>query len=348
MIGIRDLAKHLGLSIATVSRALNDHPDVSATTRERVQATARELGYAPNQLGRSLRRGETGQIAFMMETGHEITGTGDTVILGVFNGIQTALAKYGLDLVALLCPSHEDGESFLRRAVARRFADGIILSSTKREDPRVAFLSEHQVPFATFGRTSVDAGQPWVDTDFEDMARRTIERFVAQGHRRIAITVPHDDTNLGHVFRMAAEAALQDHGRDLDGDLVFHIEPNEADGYRFAQHLLAQPDRPTAAFLINPSLTLGFYRGLTDAGLVPGRDIAVIGRDSPQSGFLSPKLTCFSEDLDGLGIALGEALLASMPRYASQFPARTIRKVWPIVLVERESDRFQPRTALAT
>ncbi len=340
LIGIRALAKHLNLSIATVSRALNDHPEVSAKTRERVQKAARELGYVPNQSGRSLRRGETGNVAFMMETGHEITGTGDTVILGVFNGIQSVLSEHGLDLVAMLCPRHDDAESFLKRMVARGFADGIILSSTKRIDPRVTFLSKNKVPFVTLGRSNTDMGQPWLDTDFAGMARQTIDRFVAKGHRNIALTVPDDATNLGDIFLDAASEALQAHGLALSPELIFRIEPNEADGYRLAKSILNLADRPTAVFLINPSLTLGLYRGLTEAGIRPGQDIAVIGRDSPQSAFLTPSLTCFREDLDGLGMALGEALLASMPKYAAHAPDGAVRKVWPLELIEGESDAF--------
>ena len=76
MVGIKRLAQHLDISIGTVSRALNGRPDVNEETRKRVLEAARELGYVPNQSGRSLRRGVTGVIGFMMQTGHEITGAG--------------------------------------------------------------------------------------------------------------------------------------------------------------------------------------------------------------------------------------------------------------------------------
>jgi DNA-binding LacI/PurR family transcriptional regulator len=96
--------------------------------------------------------------------------------------------------------------------------------------------------------------------------------------------------------------------------------------------------RPTAVILVNESVTTGLYRGLTEAGCLPGRDIAVIGRDSAQSRFLSPRLTAFRQSLRELGIALGEALLASMPRYAELYPMGTVRKIWPAELVDGESD----------
>ena len=340
MVGIKVLAQHLNLSIGTVSRALNNRPDVSKATRERVSAAAHELGYVPNQSGRSLRRGQTGVIAFMMQTSHEITGHGDTFIMGVFNGIQSVLNRHHLDLVALLCPADEDADGYLKRMVSRSFADGIILSSTQRIDPRVDFLAERGVPFVTLGRSETDAGQPWLDTDFAGIATRSIERLVAKGHRRIAITIPDDQTNLGFVFGDAARKALADSSLPIDPALEFSFVPNEASGYAIAKRLLAMKDRPTAIVLLNPSLTTGLYRGLAEADIRPGRDIAVIGRDSPQSGYLSPSLTYFKEDLDGLGMALGTALLASMPRYAKHYPNGFVRQVWPTELIEGESDAF--------
>lgn len=340
MIGIKRLAQHLNVSIGTVSRALNNRPDVNDATRQRVLAAARELGYVPNQSARSLRRGQTGVIGFMMQTGHEITGQGDTFFMSVFDGVQTVLSRHHLDLVALLCSSDEDADDYLRRMVARGFADGMIISSILHADPRITFLAERKVPFAILGRSMTDAGQPWLDLDFETMARQAVDRLVAHGHRRIAITLPHNDVNLGHLFRDTAQQTLLAHGLELDPALEFRSSPSESGGYGIAQGILAQKDRPTAVILVNESITTGLYRGLSEANYLPGRDIAVIGRDSPQTRFLSPTLTGFRQSLFDLGIALGEALLASMPEYAELYPLGTVRKVWPTELVAGESDAF--------
>ena len=340
MIGIKRLAQHLNVSIGTVSRALNNRPDVNDATRKRVLEAAHELGYVPNQSGRSLRRGQTGVIGFMMQTGHEITGQGDTFFMSVFDGVQTVLSRHHLDLVAMLCSSDEDAADYLRRMVSRGFADGIIISSTQRVDPRITFLAERKVPFVTLGRSTTDTGQPWLDIDFETIARVAVERLVARGHRRIAITVPHDDVNLGYIFRDTAEATLRAKGLELDPALVFRSTPSETGGYGIARDLLDRAHRPTAVILVNESISTGLYRGLTEGNYLPGRDIAVIGRDSPQTRFLSPTLTGFRQSLRDLGIALGEALLASMPAYAGIYPAGTVRQIWPTELIEGESDAF--------
>ena len=341
MIGIKRLAQHLNVSIGTVSRALNNRPDVNEDTRRRVLEAAAELGYVPNQSGRSLRRGRTGVIGFMMQTGHEITGQGDTFFMSVFDGVQTVLNRHHLDLVALLCSSDENADDYLRSMVSRGLADGLIISSTQRVDPRISYLPERKVPFVTLGRSTTDAGQPWLDVDFETIASGSVNRLVARGHRRIAITLPDDDVNLGYIFRDAAEAALRAHGLRLDPALVFRSTPSEAGGYGIARAIVGQKDRPTAVILVNEPISIGLYRGLSEANILPGRDIAVIGRDSPQTRFLSPALTGYEQSLRDLGIALGEALLASMPAYAEIYPTGIVRKVWPTELVEGESDAMR-------
>ncbi|AFL49806.1 DNA-binding LacI/PurR family transcriptional regulator [Sinorhizobium fredii] len=338
MKGIRRLAQHLDISIGTVSRALNGRPDVNEETRKRVLAAAQELGYVPNQSGRSLRQGTTNIIGFMMQTGAEITGQGDTFFMSVFDGVQAVFARHKLDLVALLCSSQEDPADYLRRVVARGFADGVILSATQRHDPRVELLSERNIPFVTLGRTLTDAGQPWLDLDFEGMAQASIDRLVARGHRRIAITRPHDDVNLGYVFVERCREALAAHGLSLDEDLIFRSTPNEAGGYEIGRDILALNERPTAIVLINETIAIGFYRALSEVGVRPGRDIAVIGRYSPHAQFLSPSLTCFRLSLRDLGVALAETLLSTMPAFRHHYPHTTSSRLWPMELVEGASD----------
>lgn len=338
MKGIRQLADHLGISIGTVSRALNDKPDVNEGTRRRVLEAAEMLGYVPNQAGRSLRRGSTGIIGFMMQTGHETTGQGDSFFMGIFDGVQTVLARHGLDLVALLCTSEEDPDAFLKRIVARGFVDGVILSATRSRDGRPAMLQKAKIPFVTLGRSLSDVGQPWYDLDFEGMANTAIDRLVAKGHRRIAIYRPLGDVNFGYVFENCCREALARHGLPLPGELVLRSKQNEDGGYQLAQEFLALPARPTAMVLVDEATVLGFYRGLQEAGLRPGTDVAVIGQFSPRAQYLSPSLTCFRPALRELGISMAETLISTIPDFEDRYPQAPRQMLWPMILEEGESD----------
>jgi DNA-binding LacI/PurR family transcriptional regulator len=340
MVGIRRLADHLNLSIGTVSRALNDKPDVNPETRARVLKAADELNYVANQSGRSLRRGVTGAVGFVVQTGPQFNAQGENFFTTVFDGVQTVLNRHHLDLIVLLCAAGEDPDQYLRRMVLRGFVDGMILSHTLHDDPRIAFLANRQLPFVTLGRSQTDAGQPWLDIDFEGIGRIAVERFVARGHRDIAVSLPLDDINLGHILHDAVTVTMARRALALQPEHVFRSQPGEAGGYEVARQICRLYPRPTAIVLSDESLALGLYRGLIEQGVIPGRDIAVIGRDSLAVRFLAPTMTRFGQNLRDLGIVLAEALLATMPAYAEIYDMGTVRKVWPMELTEGESDGF--------
>ena len=344
MKGIRRLAQELDISIGTVSRALNGKPDVNEQTRQRVLEAAAAMGYVPNQAGRALRKGSTGVVGFMMQSGSHITGEGDVFFMSVFDGVQTVCARHQLDLVVLLCSSEDDPSAYLQRVVARGFVDGMIISATKRHDHRIDYLAERHIPFIALGRSLTDAGHPWLDLDFEGMAEGGVDRLVAKGHRRIGVFAPKDDTNLGFIFVDHYRAALDRHGIPFDPAMVFRVNPSDSGGYEIGQRIAAMPNtqRPTGFILTNEMMTVGLYRGLSDSGLEPGKDFAIIGRDSPHAHYLTPKLTCYRLSLRDLGISLAESLLATMPGFSEQYPLGTVRKVVPLELVEGDSDNAAP------
>ena len=342
MKGIRRLAQDLNISIGTVSRALNGKPDVNEQTRQRVLEAAAAMGYVPNQAGRSLRQGSTNVVGFMMESGLDTAGNSDNFFLGVFDGVQAVFSRHHLDLVVLLCSTDEDPSQYLQRMVARGLVDGLIISATHRRDERIELLGTARLPFIALGRSGTPGPHPWIDLDFEGVANRAVDRLVAKGHRRIALGILSNDINLGFVFLDGYKAALARHGIAFDPALAIRAKSSDQGGYQIAHELLALPDRPTAVVLIYELMAIGLYRRFNEAGLLPGRDIAVIGfRESPQSRFLSPTLTCFRMSLRDLGIALGESLLASMPAYADIYPQGLVRRIWPLELVPGESDDFE-------
>jgi DNA-binding LacI/PurR family transcriptional regulator len=342
MKGIRQLAERLNISIGTVSRALNGRPDVNEETRKRVLEAAAELGYVPNQSGRSLRQGTTNAVGLMMESGIDSAGNGDNFFLGLFEGVQQVLSRHHLDLVVLPCPTDEDAVLYLQRMVTRRMVDALIISATRRKDARIDLLNNAHIPFITLGRSGSAGPHPWIDLDFEGVAATAVDRLVELGHRRIAVGLPSNDINLGFVFFESYKAALARHGIPFDPDLAIRAMSSEQGGYQIGHDVLAMKQQPTAVILIYELMAVGLYRRLNEAGIQPGRDIAVIGfRESPQSRFLSPTLTCFRISLRDLGVALGESLLASMPAYAEIYPQGIVHKIWPMQLVEGDSDRLR-------
>jgi len=132
MKGIRQLADYLQISIGTVSRALNGKPDVNEETRRRVLEAAEKLGYVANQSGRSLRQGTTNVIGLMTGSDAQTVENSDNFFLGVTDGLQSVFSGHNLDLIVLPCPGEEDPDEYLKRMVARRMVDAMIISATRQ------------------------------------------------------------------------------------------------------------------------------------------------------------------------------------------------------------------------
>ena len=338
-MNIHDLARHLNVSIGTVSRALNGRNQVSAETRQRVMEAAEKLGYSPNQSGRSLRQGATGIIGFMIATNHERAIKGEAFFMSVLDGLQPFLAERGLDLVVLLCSAHQDPLAYLRRAVERRIADGMIIAETQRIDPRVDYLMKRKLPFVAFGRSLSGGSHPWLDLDFEGVAERSIDRLAGLGHERIAVATASTGINYGYLFVDACRAAMKRRKLALADGMVIRETPTEAGGVRVGHRLTTMRDRPTAVVLVDSKMATGLYHHLFETKLVPGRDIAVIAFDeSPHTHYLSPSLTCFRVSLSDLGRKLGETLIAAMEDTTSV--ARPLQTIWPMEMVIGGSDGF--------
>lgn len=340
MPNIKDLATHLNISIGTVSRALNNRADVSKSTRQLVLKAAEELGYVPNQSGRSLRQGTTNSIGLVIVSGAESSGDHDDFFLGLMDGLQIELSHNNLDLVVLPCPAGEDRLMYLKRMVARRIVDGLIISATTQTDERIPFLEKSRMPFVALGRSNSGKNYGWIDLDFDGIAQKSVDRLVGLGHKNIAVAPPDSDINLGQVFLQGYRSALHRHGLMFDPDLVIPAPGSEQGGYAIGDTFLKLEDRPTAIILISELMAHGFYKRLAEDNLVPGKDCAVIGmRDSPNTRFLTPKLTAFSLDLQDLGQELAKTLLSRMPSFQDKYPDIPQGTIWPMDLVPGESDQ---------
>lgn len=338
MKGIRALARHLDISIGTVSKALNGRFDINAETRKRVLEAAAELGYVANQSGRSLRQGATQTVGFMIESNQAAPTDSDNFFMAVFDGVQTVCRRQHLDLIVLPCASDEDPTDYLNRMVARGLVDALIISATRKDDPRVSLLTKAGIPFVALGRSG-GSNHPWIELDFEGVAQRSVDRLVERGHRDIAVALPATDLNLGNLFLQGYKRALKRHDIEFIGEYAIRTESSEQGGYQLGSTLLELKRRPTAVMLSYELPAGGLYRRLVEASVPPGPGMAVIGfRDSPLTRHLTPRLTSFATSLRDLGVALGEMLLSRMPSFQDGYPDWPMNKVWPLTLVPGDSD----------
>lgn len=270
---VRAVADRAGVAISSVSRVLNNHPDVSEDMRWRVMAAAEELGYQPNLLAQGLRSGSTRTIGFV------VRDIANPLFGDIVKGAEAVLRDAGYS--TLLTTSEGDGdldaryiELFLRRRV-----DGLILSLQSEEHPdTLRALRSAECPLVLVDRDVPSLGASAVLCDHYAGVHRAVDHMIALGHRRIGMvggTQIRASRERGRGYREAHRAA----GIEIDPDLVRLGSYAEDFGHRETMRLLDLPDPPSALITGGIQLTSGSLDALQQRGLRPGRDLSFVSCD---------------------------------------------------------------------
>ena len=277
-MNLKELARVLGLSQTTVSRALNGYPEVNAETRARVLAAARTHDYRPNLRARALATGRAMAIGHVLPLAGRAAAA-NPVLADFLAGAGETYAAAGYDMHLSVVTPGEEARCY-REIAARGAVDGILVSAPTLSDPRIALLTELGLPFVVHGRsTGVALPYAWVDMDNTRAFDRATAFLTGLGHRRIALVNGPEALDFAHRRRRGYERALLARGIAADPALMRHGEMTEARGHRAMVELLALPDPPTAVLVSSMLTALGVRRALEEAGLRMGREVSVLAHD---------------------------------------------------------------------
>jgi LacI family transcriptional regulator len=294
---IRDVARHAGVSVATVSRVVNGRPDVSPETREAVLRVVREYGFSSNRNARALSAGRTGLVGMTLPFVHvEYFGR-------ILAGASEAL--YEQDMRIVLCPTlHEhQREATLLERLMQGTTDGALLLLTTESSADLKALREQGYPFVVLDpRKPLDEGIPAVSATHWAGAKAATDHLLALGHRRIgAITGPHGWH--ATVDRLDGyHAALAAAGLMPAQELVAKGNFTSDSGHAAASALLALPEPPTAIFAFNDEMAIGAMQSARERGLRIPQDLSVVGFDDlERAAIVVPALTTVRQPLAEMG-----------------------------------------------
>lgn len=332
-LDIKEFAAHLKLSVSTVSKAINGRADVSRDTRERVLKAAGELGFSPDPAGRRLRRQSSDTIGFVISAPQ--TQFAHPFFLNMLAGIDEALDGTNFQVIIASGRTVETEIDVFRRLVEKQRVDGLLFGRTRRKDARIEYLLERDIPFVAYGRSESSQDFPFVDIDHTVVGRDGCARFIALGHRRIALIHSPEFLMFSYFERLGYEQALRAANIEVDSALCVEEAMTEEGGLRAARRLLALPKPPTAFVCGHDMVAVGAMRAIAEAGKVAGQDIGVIGGDDhPVGRLITPALTTFSAETYRVGKRMVEMLLA---RIEGADP-KTLQEVWTPELILRSSD----------
>jgi len=306
---LKMLAEHLSLSQGTVSRALNEYPDISKSTRRRVRDAANAMGYAPNPTARRLATGVAEVIAYVMPQRH--SSMSESFVAPLLQGLGDSLAQRGWDLLVTQSESTEDEIATLKRLTAARQIGGVVLSRPHKKDARITFLRDTKFPFVVHGRSGDSDDYAWYDVDSEHAFAEAVGRFVDLGHKRIGFIGAPLEFTFAQMRLDGYNRALGEHGIHRDASLIKLTTLTDEAGEAAATDLLNRPNPPTALLCATDSQALGALAAIRAHGMVPGKDVSVIGYDGLNIGrHTNPPLSTMAQPQADSGRRLGDMLLA--------------------------------------
>jgi LacI family transcriptional regulator len=314
-VTIKDLAVELGLSITTISRALNGYSDVGEKTRFRVAQAAETLGYRPNRNAQRLVTQRTHNIAWV-QSDNELKYL-DPHFAEVMAGVLSRARNDNYDIVMTSHGQQHELATY-DRYVRDNSVDGFIVDLPREDDERVTYLMQTGKPFVVHGREQRHAQYGWVDMDNYGNFYRLTRLMLGNGHRRIAFINGEERFNYALYRRRAVLEAVADAGLPADTVAIYNsAHPMGDAGFRHTQTALADP-AVTAVIFSSILLLVEGYEVLATAGERGGRPIAIATMDDElrhlDRSRLAPRVTFVRSSLREAGVALIEELARQCDR----------------------------------
>ena len=270
-VTIRDVATRCGVSVATVSRVINNSDQVTAETKKKVLKVIDELGFIPNTNARGLSTRSTNTVGII------VPNVSNPFFGELIQGAEMAASENGYQIIIL--NSGYSREKTLRdiMVLQSRDVDGIIMSTADIDEKTLDYLHDNQIPFVLMGPVQYRYPVNYVSVDNMEGARMAVQHLVDLGHERIAYCTEKHDNYLNQLRYEGYIKALSSNGIEVQQDMYFEndVEKNVA-----TMLLEEEGKRPTAIFAFNDNLALSYMEALERKGVRIPEDMAVVGFDN--------------------------------------------------------------------
>jgi DNA-binding LacI/PurR family transcriptional regulator len=332
MATIKDVAARVGVSVSTVSYALNGTRPISAEKKELILKAAQELHYSPRAIARSLASKRTHIIAMLFPAVERGLGLSEIDLI-----TRAAKEAMGHGYHLLIWTLQTSGEDELRELLAQQLVDGIILMEVHTRDWRIATLKEMNVPFIILGRDDSASTESYIDVDFFDTMMRCISYLKGLGHGHIDF-INQSEKSFKDGYGPVAHTHEAFHyfcaNFGIDGKEYFCGW--EAEAVRDCiESLLAERSETSACIVMNDKALTGIIAGITGKGLHIPEDVSLVSiiSSAGAASFFLPALTAFEMDINAMmGAAISQLIAKIEGRYA-ELSTRLI----PCILRERNS-----------
>lgn len=320
-VTMKDVAEYAGVSMATVSRVVNNDPNVAHKLRARVLEAVRILGYHPNRAARRLR-GSPGDVLGLL-----ISDMQNPFFISVLAGVEEM--AYANRMSVLLCNTGEDSarqEMYLNVMLAERVAGLIFVPTPSTTARSLTSVIEAGVPLILLDRRIEGLETDLLTVDNMRGAYAAVKHLIDLGYTQIATIAGSAALSTGRERQQGYRDALNAAGLEVDEALLKVGDSQRESGYRLARELLLSAQPPRAIFVANNLMTMGALQAIRELGFRIPEDLALVGFDDmPWSGELCPPLTAVSQPTYELGREAVHLLLRRLAEPDAPFRTLTLQ-----------------------
>lgn len=296
-VTIYDVAREAGVSMATVSRVVNNNPNVKPQTRKKVFEAIERLGYRPNAVARGLASKKTTTVGVV------IPDISDAIVAEVARGIEDIANMYHYNIILSNADKKKDKEIRVINTLLEKQVDGLLFMGGVITSEHLDAFRTSSVPVVLCGTTDENRAIPSVTIDHEQAAHDAVRLLIDQGHKKVGmIAVTLKDPATGYARYQGCKRALEESGLTLDEQDVrignYHYES----GMEAMKYFLELSDRPTAIFAATDEMAIGAIHTIQDHGLRVPEDISVISIDNIRmASMVRPQLTTVAQPMYDIG-----------------------------------------------
>lgn len=324
---MKDIAERAGVSVATVSRVLNDSKPVSNELKEKVLKVVKETGYKPNALARSLIKQRTGTIGVI------IPEMDNETFADLIKGIELVMDQNDYVILVTNTMGKVEKEIEMFHLFEEKRLDGIIFSGVSLKKEHIEFFDKYKIPTVIVGQKFKELGFPSVTIDNFQAAFDMTQHLIDLGHKKIGmIRGPMYDIQAGKERVMGYKTALRENGIEINEEYISQGDFTIESGYKAMQKIWKNKVKPTAIFSASDKMAIGTLNFCLDSKLKVPEDVSIAGFDDMElATAIRPTLTTIHQDQVQKGIKTGEILLDVMERgkeeqYNIQLPYSLIKR----------------------
>jgi len=328
---IYDVAKKAGVSIATVSRVINNSDAVSERTRQQVQQAIKELKYAPNMIASALTKKST------LTLGLLIPDISNPFFSELARGVEDASNDFGFNIIMCNTDYSLEKEATYISLLKQKSVDGFIISTAYYNDENIIKLLKENVPLILLGRDIEDSKGYPIDVVGSNNVKGgyiATKHLIDLGHEKIACLLGPRQIKVNLERKIGYLKALEEAGLKAYDEIIIHGDFKLEFGYKKTIEIFKGPIKPTAFFAANDLTALGVIKAIKNLGLSVPDDISVIGYDNTiLAEITDPPLTTINQQMRKMGYRATELLIKRIKDERS--PGEKI--VFDIDLVARKS-----------